>query len=44
MNKRKGIEGEKYFLVRELTGESPCEVIYNTSVASENWMRMPELF
>ncbi len=44
LNKRKGIEGEKYFFVRELSGEYPCEVIYNTSVASENWMRMPELF
>lgn len=44
LNKRKGIEGEKYFLVKELSGEYPYEVIYNTSVASENWMRMPKLF
>ena len=44
LNKRKGIEGEKYFLVRELSGEYPCEVVYHTSVASENWMRMPELY
>lgn len=44
LNKRKGIEGEKYLFVKELSGEYPCEVIYKTSVVAESWMRMPELF
>lgn len=43
LNKRKGVEGEKYFLVKEVSGENSAEVVYETSVASEDWMRMPEL-
>lgn len=44
LNKRKGIKGDDFFLVKELSEKEPCEIVYTTSVIAENWMRKPELF